>query len=29
LEVDARLAGIGAPPPNDLSGYDGLREAGR
>jgi transposase len=28
LEIDARLAGIGAPPPDDLSDYDGLREAG-
>jgi transposase len=28
LEVDARLAGIGAPPPADLSDYDELREAG-
>jgi len=28
LEIDARLAGIGAPPPDDLSGYDALREAG-
>ena|SRR5215211_3251468 len=27
LEIDARLAGIGAPPPDDLSGYDALREA--
>jgi transposase len=31
LEVDARLQGIGAPPPADLSGYDQLRDqrAGR
>jgi transposase len=29
LEIDARLAGIGAPPPDDLCGYDALREAGR
>jgi len=29
LEIDARLAGIGAAPPDDLSDYDGLREAGR
>jgi transposase len=29
LAVDARLAGIGAPLPDDLSDYDGLREAGR
>lgn len=27
LEIDAGLAGIGAPPPDDLSGYDALREA--
>jgi transposase len=26
LEVDARLAGIGAPPPDDLSDYDQLRQ---
>jgi transposase len=26
LEIDAGLAGIGAPPPDDLSGYDALRE---
>jgi len=25
LEIDARLAGIGAPAPDDLSGYDKLR----
>ena len=25
LDVDARLRGIGAPPPTDLSGYDALR----
>jgi hypothetical protein len=31
LDVDARLAGIGAPPPDDLGDYDRLRdqEAGR
>jgi transposase len=29
LEIEARLAGIGAPPPDDLSDYDELREAGR
>jgi transposase len=31
LEVDARLAGIGSPPPTDISDYDQLRglEAGR
>ena len=29
FQIDARLAGIGAPPPNNLSDYDGLREAGR
>jgi transposase len=30
LDVDARLRGIGAPPPTDLSGYDRLRaERGR
>jgi transposase len=31
LEIDAKLAGIGAPPPTDISGYDQLRdtEAGR
>jgi transposase len=28
LEVDARLAGIGAPPPEDLADYDRLRDAG-
>jgi hypothetical protein len=28
LEVDARLAGIGAPPPDDLADYDRLRDAG-
>ncbi|MCA1700817.1 MAG: hypothetical protein LC790_18695 [Actinobacteria bacterium] len=27
LDVDARLEGIGAPPSDDLSGYDALREA--
>jgi len=26
LELDARLAGIGAPPPDDLSSYDQLRQ---
>src|SRR5439155_8491343 len=26
IEVDARLAGIGAPPPDDLSDYDALRD---
>jgi hypothetical protein len=25
LELDARLAGIGAPPPDDLANYDQLR----
>jgi transposase len=29
LDVDAKLAGIGQPPPDDLSDYDGLRETGR
>ncbi|HUP05736.1 MAG TPA: IS21 family transposase [Caldimonas sp.] len=32
LEIDARLAGIGSPPPTDISDYDQLRdtsEAGR
>jgi len=31
LEIDARLAGIGSPPPTDISAYDQLRdtEAGR
>jgi transposase len=29
LELDARLAGIGAPPPDDLGSYDRLRQAGR
>jgi transposase len=31
LEVDAKLAGLGSPPPTDISGYDRLRdtEAGR
>jgi transposase len=29
LQVAERLAGIGSPPPDDLSGYDQLREAGR
>jgi hypothetical protein len=28
LDVDARLAGIGAPPPDDLADYDRLRDAG-
>lgn len=28
LQVEERLAGIGSPPPADLSGYDQLREAG-
>ncbi len=28
LEVEARLAGIGSPPPIDISGYDQLRQAG-
>ena len=28
LEVDARLAGIGAPPPADISDYDQLRDPG-
>lgn len=27
LEVDARLAGIGSPPPDDLADYDRLRDA--
>lgn len=27
LELEERLAGIGSPPPQDLSGYDRLREA--
>jgi len=27
LEVDARLAGIGSPPPDDLAAYDRLRDA--
>jgi transposase len=27
LELEERLAGIGSPPPTDLSGYDSLREA--
>lgn len=27
LEVESRLAGIGAPPPTDLADYDRLREA--
>ena len=26
LEVDAKLAGIGSPPPSDISGYDQLRD---
>jgi hypothetical protein len=29
LELEERLAGVGSPPPQDLSGYDRLREAGR
>jgi transposase len=31
LEIDAKLAGIGSPPPTDISGYDQLRgtETGR
>lgn len=29
LDVDAKLAGIGAPPPDDLADYDRLRETGR
>jgi hypothetical protein len=28
LDVDARLAGIGAPPPDDLGDYDQLRDQG-
>ena len=28
LEIDARLQGIGAPPPTDISGYDRLRDQG-
>jgi transposase len=28
LEVEERLAGIGSPPPTDISGYDQLRAAG-
>ena len=28
LEVEERLAGIGSPPPTDISGYDQLRQAG-
>ena len=28
LELDARLAGIGAPPPADLADYDRLRYQG-
>ena len=27
LEIDARLAGIGSPPPTDISGCDQLRDA--
>ena len=27
LELEERLAGVGSPPPTDLSGYDRLREA--
>ena len=26
LEIDARLAGIGQPPPDDLADYDQLRD---
>lgn len=29
LQVEERLAGIGSPPPADLSGYDQLRESSR
>jgi transposase len=29
LEVEERLAGIGCPPPTDISGYDQLRQASR
>ena len=29
LELDAKLAGIGGPPPGNLADYDQLREAGR
>jgi transposase len=29
LQLEERLAGIGAPPPQDLSGYDQLREVKR
>jgi hypothetical protein len=29
IDVDAKLAGVGSPPPDDLADYDGLREAGR
>lgn len=29
LQVEERLAGIGSPPPTDISGYDQLREARR
>jgi hypothetical protein len=28
LEIDARLAGIGQPPPDDLGEYDQLRDQG-
>jgi hypothetical protein len=28
LEIDARLAGIGQPPPDDLADYDRLRDQG-
>jgi hypothetical protein len=28
LEVEERLAGIGSPPPTDISGYDQLRQVG-
>lgn len=26
LALEERLAGVGSPPPHDLSGYDALRE---
>jgi hypothetical protein len=26
LEIDAKLAGIGQPPPDDLANYDQLRD---
>jgi hypothetical protein len=28
LEIEERLAGIGSPPPTDISGYDQLRQVG-